>query len=97
MADSIIIDNKGSVRFITLNRPYAFNSFDREMGAAFQQALDDAGYVWALTSPYCFANYNSRKAGYEYLKNNQSPKEQGCLVVLILIVVPRGQNFMMVG
>ena len=43
MADSIIIEDKGGVRYITLNRPKAFNSFDREMGAAFQQALDDAG------------------------------------------------------
>ena len=43
MADSIIIEDKGAVRYITLNRPKAFNSFDREMGAAFQKALDDAG------------------------------------------------------
>ena len=43
MADSIIIEDKGATRYITLNRPHAFNSFDRKMGAAFQQALDDAG------------------------------------------------------
>ena len=43
MTDSIIIENKRSVRFIVLNRPHAFNSFDREMGSAFQQALDNAG------------------------------------------------------
>lgn len=43
MANSIIIEDKGGVRYITLNRPKAFNSFDREMGAAFQQALDGAG------------------------------------------------------
>ena len=43
MADSIIIEDKGAVRHITLNRPHAFNSFDREMGAAFQEALDNAG------------------------------------------------------
>lgn len=43
MADSIIIENNGAIRTITLNRPKAFNSFDREMGAAFQTALDKAG------------------------------------------------------
>ena len=43
MADSIIIEDLGAVRQITLNRPQAFNSFDREMGATFQSALDDAG------------------------------------------------------
>ena len=43
MADSIIIEDKGAVRYITLNRPKAFNSFDREMGASFQEALDNAG------------------------------------------------------
>ena len=42
MADSIIIENNGAIRTITLNRPQAFNSFDREMGAAFQTALDEA-------------------------------------------------------
>jgi len=43
MADSIIIKDLGAVRQITLNRPKAFNSFDIEMGAAFQNALDEAG------------------------------------------------------
>ena len=43
MADSIIIENNGAIRTITLNRPKAFNSFDLEMGAAFQTALDEAG------------------------------------------------------
>ena len=43
MVDSIIIENTGAVRIITLNRPKAFNSFDRDMGSAFQTALDEAG------------------------------------------------------
>lgn len=43
MADSILIEDKGAVRLITLNRPKAFNSFDRTMGKAFQEALDAAG------------------------------------------------------
>jgi len=42
MSPSIKIENKGAVRVLTLNRPQAFNSFDREMGKAFQEALDDA-------------------------------------------------------
>jgi 2-(1,2-epoxy-1,2-dihydrophenyl)acetyl-CoA isomerase len=42
MSDSIKIQDIGSVRRITLNRPKAFNSFDREMGRAFQKALDAA-------------------------------------------------------
>jgi 2-(1,2-epoxy-1,2-dihydrophenyl)acetyl-CoA isomerase len=40
MSESIKIENKGAVRFIILNRPQAFNSFDREMGKAFQKELD---------------------------------------------------------
>jgi 2-(1,2-epoxy-1,2-dihydrophenyl)acetyl-CoA isomerase len=42
MSSSIKIENKGAVRHLTFNRPKAFNSFDREMGKAFQEALDDA-------------------------------------------------------
>jgi len=42
MSSSIKIENKGAVRYLTFNRPKAFNSFDREMGKAFQEALDDA-------------------------------------------------------
>lgn len=43
MPASIMISNRGAVRTITLNRPDVFNSFNREMGQAFQQALDEAG------------------------------------------------------
>ena len=43
MSDSILIEDKGAVRVITLNRPKAFNSFDRTMGKTFQEALDAAG------------------------------------------------------
>jgi 2-(1,2-epoxy-1,2-dihydrophenyl)acetyl-CoA isomerase len=43
MSDSILIEDKGAVRIITLNRPKAFNSFDRTMGKTFQEALDAAG------------------------------------------------------
>jgi len=42
MSESIQIKNKGAVRYITLNRPEAFNSFDRVMGRAFQEELDKA-------------------------------------------------------
>ena len=42
MSESIQIKNKGAVRYITLNRPEAFNSFDRVMGRAFQEELDNA-------------------------------------------------------
>ncbi|PCJ82339.1 MAG: 2-(1,2-epoxy-1,2-dihydrophenyl)acetyl-CoA isomerase [Bacteroidetes bacterium] len=40
MSESIKVENKGGVRFIILNRPHAFNSFDREMGKSFQKELD---------------------------------------------------------
>lgn len=40
--DSILIENKESIAWITLNRPKAFNSFNREMALAFQEALDAA-------------------------------------------------------
>jgi 2-(1,2-epoxy-1,2-dihydrophenyl)acetyl-CoA isomerase len=42
MNASILIRDEGAVRTIVLNRPEVFNSFNREMGAAFQQALDAA-------------------------------------------------------
>ena len=40
--DSIIIENKGAVAIIKLNRPEKFNSFNREMALNLQQKLDDA-------------------------------------------------------
>ena len=48
MADSIIIENNGAIRTITLNRPKAFNSFDREMGQLFKQHLTKQGKTIAL-------------------------------------------------
>ncbi len=42
MSNYILTSNRSSVRTITLNRPEVFNSFNREMGKEFQQALDDA-------------------------------------------------------
>ena len=42
MSNSISISNRNGVRAIRLNRPEVFNSFNREMGKDFQQALDDA-------------------------------------------------------
>ena len=38
--ESILIDRKDSIAWITLNRPKAFNSFNREMALAFQEAID---------------------------------------------------------
>jgi 2-(1,2-epoxy-1,2-dihydrophenyl)acetyl-CoA isomerase len=43
MSNSILISNREAVRTITLNRPEVFNSFNRAMGQAFQEALDGAG------------------------------------------------------
>jgi ring-1,2-phenylacetyl-CoA epoxidase subunit PaaD len=40
--NSILIENKESIAWITFNRPQAFNSFNREMALAFQEALDAA-------------------------------------------------------
>ena len=42
MSQSIQVENNGAVRTITLNRPKAFNSFDMDMGRAFQKELDVA-------------------------------------------------------
>ena len=39
--DSILFSKKDGIASITLNRPKAFNSFNREMALAFQDALDD--------------------------------------------------------
>lgn len=39
---SLLIDNRGGVRIITLNRPEVFNSFNREMALALQAELDKA-------------------------------------------------------
>ena len=42
VTQSIQVENNGAVRYITLNRPEAYNSFNREMGRAFQKELDIA-------------------------------------------------------
>ncbi len=39
--DSILFSKKDGIASIALNRPKAFNSFNREMALAFQDALDD--------------------------------------------------------
>ncbi|MFN2261029.1 MAG: enoyl-CoA hydratase-related protein [Psychroflexus sp.] len=41
MDNSILIDIKGQVAYITLNRPNKFNSFNREMAFTLQKTLDD--------------------------------------------------------
>ncbi len=40
--DAILIDNRGSWRIVTLNRPDRLNSFNEAMHRALAQALDDA-------------------------------------------------------
>lgn len=40
--DFIRVTDRGAIRTIALNRPDVFNSFNREMGTAFQTALDAA-------------------------------------------------------
>jgi 2-(1,2-epoxy-1,2-dihydrophenyl)acetyl-CoA isomerase len=42
MSNFILISDRSNVRTIALNRPEVFNSFTREMGQQFQQALDAA-------------------------------------------------------
>lgn len=39
---SILLENRGAVRYITLNRPEVFNSFNRDMALRFQEELDKA-------------------------------------------------------
>ncbi|MCY7291440.1 MAG: enoyl-CoA hydratase/isomerase family protein [Ferruginibacter sp.] len=40
---SILLEIKGSVAVVTLNRPEKFNSFNREMALMLQKVLDDCG------------------------------------------------------
>ena len=42
MSHYLTTELKGGVMTVTLNRPDVFNSFNQEMGRAFQSALDDA-------------------------------------------------------
>lgn len=39
---SILVENKGGVRVLTMNRPEVFNSFNREMALSLQNELDKA-------------------------------------------------------
>lgn len=39
---SLLIENKGGVRVLTMNRPEVFNSFNREMALSLQNELDQA-------------------------------------------------------
>jgi len=39
--ESILIESKGGIRFLKLNRPNVFNSFNKEMAFALHAALDD--------------------------------------------------------
>ncbi|TNE72824.1 MAG: 2-(1,2-epoxy-1,2-dihydrophenyl)acetyl-CoA isomerase [Bacteroidetes bacterium] len=39
---SILVENKGGVRVLTMNRPEVFNSFNREMALSLQNELDQA-------------------------------------------------------
>lgn len=41
MSNTIVFTKENGVGYITLNRPEKFNSFNREMALAFQEALDD--------------------------------------------------------
>lgn len=42
MSDSVLVETKGAVRWIVLNRPEVLNTFDDEMGGALLEALDGA-------------------------------------------------------
>ena len=42
MSDTLITELNEGVMTLTLNRPDVFNSFNQEMGRAFQAALDEA-------------------------------------------------------
>lgn len=42
MSDSVLIETKGAVQWIVLNRPEVLNAFDEEMGRALLEALEAA-------------------------------------------------------
>lgn len=41
MSNTLLVEKRGAIAYITLNRPKAFNSFNREMALALIVALDD--------------------------------------------------------
>jgi 2-(1,2-epoxy-1,2-dihydrophenyl)acetyl-CoA isomerase len=63
--DSIIFEEKEGVGVITLNRPEVFNSFNREMALAFQEALDYCDQTPGIRCVYITGNGKAFCAGQD--------------------------------
>lgn len=81
MSTSIEIDQINGVRTLALNRPEVFNSFDQEMGRAFQSALDDASVDDSVRCVVITGNGRAFCAGQD-LKEVTSDASPGFKVIV---------------
>ncbi|MBS1772661.1 MAG: enoyl-CoA hydratase/isomerase family protein [Bacteroidetes bacterium] len=65
MSSTILFTKENGIGFITLNRPDKFNSFNREMAMAFQEALDDCENDEAIRCIYITGNGKAFCAGQD--------------------------------
>ncbi|MGN6247560.1 MAG: enoyl-CoA hydratase-related protein [Ginsengibacter sp.] len=73
---SILFEIKNSIAFITLNRPEKYNAFNREMGLALQEKLDQCEKNIAVRCVYITGNGKGFCAGQDLAEVIQSPQSQ---------------------
>lgn len=62
---SILVENKGGVRVLTMNRPEVFNSFNREMALSLQNELDQAEQDYTVRAIVITGNGKAFCAGQD--------------------------------
>src|SRR5699024_11472879 len=82
MSDTLITKTKNQVAHITLNRPKAFNSFNREMALAFQDALKNAAEDDAIRAILITGNGKAFSAGQDLKEVTDEKNNPGFKTIL---------------